>query len=130
MPTPSRDRLKHKVKNMTGDNDVAFIKQVPIHPRDSVKCLTKNINDDASTINYVVDGNIDALPDSETVNYTDNTTVKTPKKVQSNYRWTKSKKKSENLKWKFNEKNKLTTSIKKKRWWHRFRETSSHACAR
>ena len=55
---------------MTGDNDIKFIKQVPLHPCDRLKCLTRDMNDDMLTINYVVDVNIDDVSDAETVNYT------------------------------------------------------------
>ena len=55
------------------------MKQVPLHPRERLKRLTKDINDNMSTINYVGDNvNIDDLLDAETVNYTNNATVKTP----------------------------------------------------
>ena len=88
-----RDRLACKVKNTTSENDITFTKQVLLHPRDRLKHLTKYINDDMSTISYV-DNNVNLydLSDAETVNYTNNATVKTPKKVWHNYRETKSKK--------------------------------------
>ena len=81
VPLHPRDRLACKAKNITSDNDKTFIKQVPLHPpRDSFKRLTKDINDDMSTINYADDDvNIDDLSDAETVNYTNNATVKISK---------------------------------------------------
>ena len=81
VPLHPRDRLACKVKNITSDNDKTFIKQVPLHPpRDSFKRLTKDINDDMSRINYADDDvNIDDLSDAETVNYTNNATVKISK---------------------------------------------------
>ena len=86
----SKRRFIRKVKNITGDNDITFIKQVPLDPRNRLKCLTKAINDDMSTVNYVDDDvNIDDLSDAETVIYTNNATVKTSKKVQRNYKQTK-----------------------------------------
>ena len=76
MPLHPRDRLARKVKNITSDNDITFIKQVSLHLHNRSKCLTKDINDDMSTINCVDnDVNIDDLSDAETVNYT-----ATPKK--------------------------------------------------
>ena len=67
-----------------------FIKQVPLHLRNRLKRVTKDINNDMSTVNYVDDDvNINDLSDAETVNYTNNATVKTPKKVRRNYRPTK-----------------------------------------
>ena len=57
-----------------------FIKQVPLHLRNRLKRVTKDINNDMSTVNYVDDDvNIDDLSDAETVNYTNNATVKKPK---------------------------------------------------
>ena len=86
----SKKRFTRKVKNITGDNDITFIKQVPLHPCNRLKCLTKAINDDMSTVNYVDDDvNIDDLSDAETVIYTNNATVKTSKKVRRNYKQTK-----------------------------------------
>ena len=85
-----RDRLVHKVKSTTSDNDKTFIKQVPLYPHNRLKRLTKDINDDILTINYVdKDVNIDDFSDPETVNYTNIATVKHQKKVRSNYRWTR-----------------------------------------
>ena len=66
------------------------------------------------TINYVDDDvNIDDVSDAETVNYTNNATVKTPKKSTSQLQLNKIKKKYKNLKQNINEKNKLATSQKK-----------------
>ena len=77
----------HKVKSTTSDNDKTFIKQVPLYPHNRLKRLTKDINDDILTINYVdKDVNIDDFSDPETVNYTNIATVKHQKKVRSNYR--------------------------------------------
>ena len=82
-----RDRLAHKVYCITSDNDKTFIKQVPLYPHNRLKRLTKDINDDILTINYVdKDVNIDDFSDPETVNYTNIATVKHQKKVRSNYR--------------------------------------------
>ena len=66
-----------------------FIKQVPLHLRNRLKRVTKDINNDMSTVNYVDDDvNIDDLSDAETVNYTNNATVKTlklsPMQLQTN----------------------------------------------
>ena len=85
-----RDRLAHKVYCITSDNDKTFIKQVPLYPHDRLKQLTKDISDNILTINYVdKDVNIDDFSDPENVNYTNIATVKHQKKVRSNYRWTK-----------------------------------------
>ena len=93
-----RDRLAHKVKKITSDNDIAFIKQVPLHPRDRLKRLTKDVNDNMLTINYVDDDvNIDAFSDAETVNYTNIATAKTPKKSATQLQAKKIKKKYKNL---------------------------------
>ena len=88
-----RDRLACKVKNTTSENDITFTKQVPLHPRDRLKHLTKYINDDMSTISYV-DNNVNLydLSDAETVNYTNNATVKTPKKGMAQLQRNKIKK--------------------------------------
>ena len=88
-----RDRLACKVKNTTSENDITFTKQVSLHPRDRLKHLTKYINDDMSTISYV-DNNVNLydLSDAETVNYTNNTTVKTPKKGMAQLQRNKIKK--------------------------------------
>ena len=67
-----------------------------------------------STVNYVDDDvNIDDLSDAETVNYTNNATVKTPKKSTTQLQTNKIKK-NKNLKRKTIEKNKLATSNKNK----------------
>ena len=98
MPLHPRDRLACKVKIITSDNDKTFIKQVPLHPRDSLKRLTKDINDDMSTINYADDDvNIDDLSDAETVNYTNNATVKIPKSTMQ-FQANKIRKKYKSLK--------------------------------
>ena len=90
-----------------------FIKQVPLHLRNRLKRVTKDINNDMSTVNYVDDDvNIDDLSDAETVNYTNNATVKTPKKSTTQLQTNKIKKKHKNLKRKTIEKNKLATSNK------------------
>ena len=66
-----------------------------------------------SAINYVDDDvNIDDLSDAETLNCTNNATVKTPKKSTTQLQANKLKKKYKNLKRKVNEKNKLATSKK------------------
>ena len=65
-PLHPRDRLARKVKNIIGDNDIKFIKLVSFHLRDRL-----NVDDDV---------NIDDLSDTSTVNYTNNTTVETPRK--------------------------------------------------
>ena len=92
-----------------------FIKQVPLHLRNRLKRVTKDINNDMSTVNYVDDDvNIDDLSDAETVNYTNNATVKTPKKSTTQLQTNKIKKKHKNLKRKTIEKNKLATSNKNK----------------
>ena len=58
-----------------------FIKQVSLHLRDILKCLTKDTNDDMLTINYVDDDvNIGDISNVATVNYTNNSTVKIQKK--------------------------------------------------
>ena len=91
-----------------------FIKQVPLHLRNRLKRVTKDINNDMSTVNYVDDDvNIDDLSDAETVNYTNNATVKTPKKSTTQLQTNKIKK-NKNLKRKTIEKNKLATSNKNK----------------
>ena len=73
--------LAYKVKNITSDNDITFIKQVPLHLSNRLKHFPKDINDDMFTINYVDDDiNIDDLSVAETVNYASNATVKTSKK--------------------------------------------------
>ena len=70
-----------------------FIKQVPLHLRNRLKRVTKDINNDMSTVNYVDDDvNIDDLSDAETVNYTNNATVKTPKKSTTQLQTNKIKK--------------------------------------
>ena len=70
-----------------------FIKQVPLHLRKRLKRVTKDINNDMSTVNYVDDDvNIDDLSDAETVNYTNNATVKTPKKSTTQLQTNKIKK--------------------------------------
>ena len=93
-----RDRLAHKVKKVTSGNDIAFIKQVPLHPRDRLKRLTKDVNDNMLTINYVDDDvNIDDFSDAETVNYTNIAAVKTPKKSTTQLQAKKIKKKYKNL---------------------------------
>ena len=70
-----------------------FIKQVPLHLRNRLKRVTKDINNDMSTVNYVDDDvNIDDLSDDETVNYTNNATVKTPKKSTTQLQTNKIKK--------------------------------------
>ena len=70
-----------------------FIKQVPLHLRNRLKRVTKDINNDMSTVNYVDDDvNIDDLSDAETVNYTNNATVKTPKKSMTQLQTNKIKK--------------------------------------
>ena len=75
-------KLSHKAKNTTSGNDITFIKQAPLRPRDRLKRLTRDINGDMSTIIYFDDDvNIDDLSDVETVNYLINATVKTPKKI-------------------------------------------------
>ena len=80
VPLLPRDRLVRKVKNITSDNDITFMKQVSLHPRNRLKRLTKDIIDNMSTINYIDDDeNVDDLSDAETVNYTNNATVKTLK---------------------------------------------------
>ena len=92
-----------------------FIKQVPLHLRNRLKRVTKDINNDMSTVNYVDDDvNIDDLSDAETVNYTNNATVKTPKKKYDAITDQQNKKKHKNLKRKTIEKNKLATSNKNK----------------
>ena len=95
---------------MTGDNDIKFIKQVPLHPCDWLKCLTRDMNDDLLTINYVVDVNIDDVSDAETVNYT-----ATPKENTTQLQVKKIFKKYKNLKRKINEKNKIIIIIIKNR---------------
>ena len=58
-----------------------FIKQVSLHLRDILKCLTKDTNDDMLTINYVDDDvNIGDISNAATVNYINNSTVKIQKK--------------------------------------------------
>ena len=70
-----------------------YIKQVPLHLRNRLKRVTKDINNDMSTVNYVDDDvNIDDLSDAETVNYTNNATVKTPKKSTTQLQTNKIKK--------------------------------------
>ena len=70
-----------------------FIKQVPLHLRNRLKRVTKDINNDMSTVNYVDDDvNINDLSDAETVNYTNNATVKTPKKSTTQLQTNKIKK--------------------------------------
>ena len=108
-----RDRLARKAKNTTSGNDITFIKQVPLHPRDRLKRLTRDINGDMSTIIYFDDDvNIDDLSDAETVNYINNATVKTPKKITTQLQANKIKRECKNLKRKINKKNKLATSKK------------------
>ena len=98
VPLHPRDRLARKVQNITSDNDITFIKQVSLHPHDRSKCLTKDINDDMSTINCVDnDVNIDDLSDAETVNYT-----ATPKKRHNAIISVQNQKKYKNLKRKIN----------------------------
>ena len=116
VPLHPRDRLVRKVKNITSDNDITFMKQVSLHPRNRLKRLTKDIIGNMSTINYVDDDeNIDDLSDAETVNYTNNATVKTLKLSPMQLQANKIKKKYKNLKRKINEKNKLATHKKKKK---------------
>ena len=113
MPLHPRKRLACKVKNITSDNDKTFIKQVPLHPRDSFKCLTKDVNDDMSTINYADDDvNIDDLSDAETVNYTNNATVKITKSTMQ-FQANKIRKYYKSLKRNINKKDKLATSKNK-----------------
>ena len=70
-----------------------FIKQVPLHLRNRLKRVTKDRNNDMLTINYVDDDvNIDDLSDAETVNYTNNATVKTPKKSTTQFQTNRIKK--------------------------------------
>ena len=67
-----------------------------------------------STINYADDDvNVDDLSDAETVNYTNNATVKTPKRTVTQLQANKIKKKYKNLKRKINEINDLATSKNK-----------------
>ena len=88
-----RDRLACKVKNTTSENDITFTKQVPLHPRNRLKHLTKYINDDMSAISYVDNNvNIYDLSDAETVNYANNATAKTPKKGMAQLQRSKIKK--------------------------------------
>ena len=116
VPLHPRDRLVRKVKNITNDNDITFMKQVSLHPRNRLKRLTKDIIGNMSTINYVDDDeNIDDLSDAETVNYTNNATVKTLKLCPMQLQANKIKTKYKNLKRKINEKNKLATYKKKKK---------------
>ena len=77
-----RNWLTCRVKNIISDDNITFKKQVPLYPRYRLKHITKDINDDMSTINYVVI--IDDFSDAETVKYTNNATVKTPKKSMVN----------------------------------------------
>ena len=46
-----RHRLAGKIKTLTGDNDVEFIKQVPLHLGERLKCLTRDMYDDMKTVN-------------------------------------------------------------------------------
>ena len=56
-------------------------------------------------INYVVDDvNIDDLPDAKNINYTNNVTVKTPKKGTTQLQVNESKTKYKNLKRTINDK--------------------------
>ena len=58
-----------------------FIKQISLHLRVILKRLTKNTNDDMLPRNYVDDDvNIDDISNAASVNYTNNSTVKTHKK--------------------------------------------------
>ena len=67
-----------------------------------------------STINYADDDvNVDDLSDAETVNYTNNATVKPQKKTVTQLQANKIKKKYKNLKRKINEINDLATSKNK-----------------
>ena len=65
-PLHPRDRIARKVKNITSDSDITFMKLVSFH-----LCDRLNVDDDV---------NIDDLSDASTVNYTNTTTVETPKK--------------------------------------------------
>ena len=47
VPMHPRDRLAGKIKNI--DNDVKFIKQVPLHPQDRLACKTRDMYDDMET---------------------------------------------------------------------------------
>ena len=98
-----RNKLARKAKNKTSDNDITFIKQVSLRPRDRLKRLTGDINGDMSTIIYF-DDDIDDLSDDETVNYINNATVKTPKRITTQLQANKTKRECKNLKRKINEK--------------------------
>ena len=86
------DRLVRKVKNIASGNDNVY-KTGSFTSAHRLKRVTKDINNDMSTVNYVDDDvNIDDLSDAETVNYTNNATVKTPKKSTTQLQTNKIKK--------------------------------------
>lgn len=63
-----RDRLAWKIKHLTNNNDIKFIKQVLLHPYKMLKHLTRNIFDDMETGNYINKINVVDVSDAETIN--------------------------------------------------------------
>ena len=81
VPMHLRDRLTRKIKNLTYDNNIEFTKQVPLHPRERLKCLTRNMYDDMETVNYNNNLNVDDISDAQTTNYTDKYPPKKQKRI-------------------------------------------------
>ena len=78
-----RERLAEKIKNLTDDNDVEFIKHVHLHQRERLKRLTGDMYRDMEIVNWNNDINVDNISDAKTIIYMTNSQPKQQRKKYS-----------------------------------------------